>query len=58
MSGGAGHVFSREMLKRFAQKPCTYTSGTEDVEVGKCMQSLGKLNNIDGEVRKCQIYFW
>ena len=50
MSGGAGYVFSREALKRFAQKPCTYTSGTEDIELGKCMQSLGKFNYNDVNV--------
>ena len=55
MSGGAGYVFSKEVLKRFAQKPCTCksgtsTSGTEDIEIGECMQSLGKFNHHDVDV--------
>ena len=46
MSGGGGYAISREALKRFGErgyeKLCDGKSGTEDVEVGKCMQTLGK----------------
>ena len=47
MSGGGGYAMSREALKRFGEKGyqqlCVGKSGTEDVELGKCMQALGKV---------------
>ena len=45
-SGGAGYVFSKETLRRFAkvlQDPsqCSEQSFAEDVEVGKCLANVG-----------------
>ena len=45
-SGGAGYIISKEALKRYGEKAkvdpgCPKDGGAEDVEFGKCMQSLG-----------------
>ncbi|XP_064614559.1 glycoprotein-N-acetylgalactosamine 3-beta-galactosyltransferase 1-like [Liolophura sinensis] len=43
-SGGGGYVLSKEALKRFRgrqQKQCREDGGSEDVAIGKCMETLG-----------------
>ena len=43
-SGGGGYVVSKEALKRFGERPndkCASDNGAEDVEWGRCMESLG-----------------
>lgn len=42
-SGGAGYVLSKEALRRLATNttvPCRKDGGSEDVEIGQCMQNL------------------
>ena len=45
-SGGAGYVASREALRRYGSRSnetvsCGFNSGAEDIDFGRCMESLG-----------------
>ena len=46
MSGGAGYVLSRESLRRVGRdgidKKCRISSGVEDVNVGTCLENVGR----------------